>query len=609
MTLKESSRRQTLTETKFIRNVSYISEESEPVFYDYFNTSLGYNDTLWDLESFGNGSVSWVEGEYFNMSAKTHSYRTLSSKETFTVGHEVNIRMKIIEDETVVCIGWTNQTAETGWNYLFWGDSVYIEGAHSTLLLTHKSDEEPRRTFKLIPEIDLSEFHDYRIVWNSSVMIAYIDGQRVAAIGGDMPYGPLHFKIAITENRNMDTEGWICLDSVRILEHNSMVTENPPFITLNKPGNMTLNLGNDPIEVVPVGSNGTLYWSWDGAANGSSIEPYDIKLPETEGPHTLDVYCKDGYGYNNWDHVRYVFETMVTPPLTTAHWFSSSPAIDGVLQPAEWQERNFQSYDLKRADGTPVLVNISLGCNGRFFFVGIDSPVPSGHDSRAAVIVTGQPDGNYHGANVTPVKSVFYTMGSPQAWEGYTELKFLSETIDGVIQPRIEPIPSGFLAAATEQESNVHYEFRFPLSELDVSLGSTLGISFMLFPTGMGVDGLYYPIVYPWENASRLAHVRLPVPPNTTLLQIGIVVGFGFLAVAAYFTYQRRPKIVETPERNIEVTNRIMGIIESYDRITIERLSHMTNLEESDAREIVQELISQKKINANIIDEEIIRGG
>jgi hypothetical protein len=606
---------QPITETRIItenKNLQPIdnhtqSEHGDIVFSDHFNSSLGYNDTLWNLESYGNGSVSWVGSEYLNMSAERHSYRTLSSKQTFEVGHEMNLRMRMVEGETVVCIGWTNQTPTTGWNYLFGIDSVYIEGAQSALLLTHRYEDPPQKTFKLLSGIDATEFHDYRLVWNSSVLIAYVDDERLGTIGEDMPDGPLHFKIAITECRNQTTEGWILLDSIEILEHTSMITENPPFITLNSPGNGTLNLGGDPIEVVPIGSNGTLNWSWDGSANSSGVSPYNIRLPYSEGIHTLDVYCKDGYGYNSWDHARYVFTTMVTPPLVQAMWLPASPTIDGVISPGEWHEDSTHQFELIRADGLGMLVNISIGCDSTFFYIAIDSPVPSGHDSRAAVIVSNYPDGHYHGSNVTPITTSYYTMGSPDAWEGYTELKYLAETSEGIIQPRIEPPPNGFKARSSVQGLYTHYEFRFPLRELDASWGTNLGISFMLFPTGMGFDGLYYPIVYPWENASRLALVRLPVPPDTILIQLGVAGVIGFVAVALYFTYQRRPRGV-IHGSDPELIERISSIIESYDRITIERLSQITNTSEEKIREIVEQLIEHQGLQAKVSDEEIIRG-
>jgi hypothetical protein len=199
-------------------------------------------------------------------------------------------------------------------------------------------------------------------------------------------------------------------------------------------------------------------------------------------------------------------------------------------------------------------------------------------------------------------------MGSPQAWSGYIELKFLNQTDENaVIQPKIEPVPSGFLASSSEQGTHVHYEFRFPLVELGTTHDSTLGISFMLFPTGMGVHSSYFPIAHPWENASRLALVRLPVPPDTIPLQVGTLVVVGFMAVALYFTYQRMPKSSAINGYDSEVIERVTGIIESYDRITIERLSQRTNTNEPKVREIVEQLIDQKKLKARISGDEIIR--
>jgi len=112
---------------------SYIIGEGSTVLQDDFDASLGYNESLWDLESYGNGSVSWVDGEYFNMSVER-----LSSKQIFSAGHEVTIRMSMKEDEALVCVGFTNTTATTGWNYLFYNDSLYFEEGQDTMLLTRK---------------------------------------------------------------------------------------------------------------------------------------------------------------------------------------------------------------------------------------------------------------------------------------------------------------------------------------------------------------------------------------------------------------------------------------------------------------------------------------
>ncbi|MCK4566243.1 MAG: PCI domain-containing protein, partial [Candidatus Thorarchaeota archaeon] len=530
-------------------------------------------------------------------------------KQIFSAGHEVTIRMSMKEGEALVCVGFTNTTPTTGWNYLFYNDSLYFEEGQDTMLLTRKIGVPTVRTTKILSGFDQTEFHTYRLVWNSTVVIAYVDGIRLGAIGGGMPSGPLHFKIAITENRNQITDGWICIDSIIIKEHNSMIDENPPFITLNSPGNGTLNLGRDPIEIVPVGSDGQLYWSWDGSANDTGTEPYDISLPDTEGLHTLDVYCKDGYGYDNWAHVRYVFNTMVTPPMLNTAWCSSAPTIDGVIQTGEWPALSLNTIELVREDGSKELVDIYLGSDSSFVYVGFDSSIPSGHDSRASLIISGTNNGSYYGSNETPIITAYYTKGSPQAWDGYDELKCLWDEEGVVKEMKLEPKPSGFLSFSSEQDLNVHYEFRFPLEELNVVPGSTVGISLMLFPTGMGVHNLFYPIAHPWDNASKLANLKLALPPNTLLIQTFVAVGaIGLVAIASYLGWTRRPRSIQVLDADSDSIQRIKGIVESYDKIEIERLSQMTNLSPAEVKKIVTHLIEQREIDVKIVEEEVVRG-
>ncbi|MGY5878888.1 MAG: hypothetical protein RTV31_01500 [Candidatus Thorarchaeota archaeon] len=588
---------------------SYIVGQGATVLQDDFDALPGYNSSLWDLESFENGSVSWVEGQYLNMSVGKHSFRTLSSKDVFSAGHEVTIRMSMREDEAIVCVGFTNTTATTGWNYLFYNDSLYFEEAQNTMLLGRKIGNPDVRTVKILSGFDQSEFHTYRLVWNSSVAIAYVDGIRLGAIGGEMPAGPLHFKIAITEYRNQITDGWFCIDSIRIQEHDSLIDENPPFITLNGPVNNSMNLGGEPIEVVPVGSDGQLYWSWDGAVNETGTEPYDITLPEAEGLHTLDVYCKDAYGYEYWDHVQYTYTTMVTPPIISAAWCAVAPTIDGVVQSGEWPIQSKSMIEFLGDYGVSREVEIYLGCDNSFVYVGFNSSVPSGHDSRAAVILNGRTDGSYQGNNETPIITAYYTKGSPQAWEGYDELKYIWEEEGVARELKLEPTPSGFLSLSSEQELNVHYEFRFPLEELDVGPGSTISISLMLFPTGMGVHNLFYPIATPWDNASKLAHLALPAAPDTLLLQGVLAVGaIGLVSIALYIGWTRRRVGTQVLEADSEQIQRIRSIMESYEKIGVDRLSQMTNLSDSEVKEIVTYLIEHKKVDARFDGEEIVRG-
>ncbi|TFG33557.1 hypothetical protein EU527_07785 [Candidatus Thorarchaeota archaeon] len=585
-----------------------VSSLGNSVLHDEFDSFPGYNQSLWNLESYGNGSVSWIEGDQFVMNASRHSFRTLTSMQTFEVGHEVLIRMKLIEEDAVVCVGWTNHTPMTEYNYLFGNSSVLFQGAHSTVLLEKVATDTGKRTFKMLSGIDSSVFHDYRMVWNSTVLIAYVDEIRMAVIGDTMPSGPLHFKIAITENRDIITEGSVIIDSITIREHHSMITESPPFISLDSPGNNTMNLAGDPIDITAVGHNGTIFWSWDGAANTSGDENCDIRLPASAGEHALEVYCLDGYGYDIWASARYVFNTMGEPPVLVAKRMSKLPTIDGIILSNEWPINTLHTLDLVRMDGIYFAVDVMIGSDDKFIYLAIDSPIETGHDSRAALIVDGSFDGVYNGNNETPTMSIWYNKGSPDAWEGYDELQAIVSSDDGYITYfRLVTIPIGFLSKSSVTPNGVHYEFRLPLNEFNVLPGSSLGISIMLYPSGMGVHNLFYPLLYPWENASRLAVLTIPTSISPIILTIGLSLSFGMIALVSYFGWKRKVAGSSMVVIESEESMRVLELIQSYDEITLERLSVMVGLSEAEIRERIRELGENNGVNIEITCDGIVK--
>jgi len=572
--------------------------DEPPVLYDEFNSSFtGYDPLLWDLETFGNGSVSWVGGEQFNMSAERHSYRALSSKEVFPVGHVVNLRLRSLEKEAVIFIGWTNKTAE-GWNYHFLGDSVYFQIALSTGLLdVVNGSSSPQRV--LLAGLNPSEYHDYRVVWNNTAVVAYVDGIRLGAIAAPIPDTSLHFKIAITEFRNMTTEGWLCLDRISISPHASMSTENPPFIALNSPGNGTTNLGGDLVDVVVVGSDGFMQYRWDDDPAVEVPVSFEMKLPLSAGTHVLNLSCRDGYALGVTASARFVFLTQGAKPRLYVQMCKTPPAVDGLIR--EWSSEARFSLSMIRYTGERLDIITYLTYDQEFLYLAVDSPVASGHDSRATVIVDGVCDGHYHGSNRTPMLSLYYHGGSPKAWDGYTELQFLNESESaGVRSFRILPLPSGALCVANEVGSHVQYEFRLPLDELLAGPGSTLGVAFILLPSGMGVDSWFFPMVNPWQNASRLALADLLIPPVDPVFLIAAIMGCGAVAAVVYVGWSRwklskMPAILQT-----EQAERIRMLAQSHDSITIERLSQLASVSPEETTAVVQALVEHGRLKASL---------
>jgi hypothetical protein len=406
--------------------------------------------------------------------------------------------------------------------------------------------------------------------------------------------------MAITEFRDQETEGWLAIDSVSISPHQSMITEDPPFIVVNSPGNDSLNLVEEEVDIALVGSNGTLYFSWNGDANTTANYPFDVILPSSPGVHTLDLYCKDGYGYDRWTSERYVYEVLDAPLEIQAIYFSESPSVDGRMSDGEWPTASRSNLKMSRLDGVSRNVDVYLGYDELFFYVAIDSPIPSGHDSRGAIILNGIPDGRFHGSAIGPVMTPYYTKGSPKAWEGYSELHFLNESADGSIgNYKIEPIPSGFLFGADEVGTGVHYEFRVPLENLDASPGDTIGISVMLFPSGMGVHALYYPMVLPWDNAARLSNVILvSAPMIDSIMLITILASVGLIAAVTYVLVSGKRSDLVTVGPTQEKLDRIADLVASYEEISLERLAKQAALTEQEAEATVKRMIYEGSLKA-----------
>ncbi len=584
-------------------NTVSASADRDPVFVDDFTSAFtGYNQSLWDLESFASGSVGWVEGEYFNMSAERHSFRTISSKTTFSSGSVVNIRARMEEAESIVCIGWTNSTAADGWNYLFWGDSVLLQAAISTVLLEQTSDTVPGRRTVLLSGVDASEWHDYRLVWNKTVAIAYVDGIRCGVISDGMPAGPLHFKMAITEFRNMTTEGWVAVDRVSISPHSTIADEGLPIVVLESPGNNTLNLPGDVVDLGVIGSNGSLTYSWDGSGNRSVSEPFTIAMPSAVGTHVLNLYCMDGYGFGMWTSAQFRFEIVRTLPTVSVPWITQTPFVDGIIQDAEWPQSAMQALTLSRFDGTRLDVVFFLGYNNDSLYIGIKSPLASGHDSRAVVTLNAVPDGHFHGVDGSPMLSFRCEKGSPKAyWEGYNLVCFINESESG--SPRwITPSEgmSGYIAKSVEVGEGVDYEFRIPLSEVQAGPGSSIGMSLSLPPSGIWLHNFEFPIWRGSSNASRMALLYLSPIDTSLIVYTGYALCIAAVAPVVYLV-RRRKSVLASTQGN-ETLVRLKELVESYDEVSIERLSSLLHLSQGETLLMVKKSIRNGGLAAVLDD-------
>jgi hypothetical protein len=147
-------------------------------------------------------------------------------------------------------------------------------------------------------------------------------------------------------------------------------------------------------------------------------------------------------------------------------------------------------------------------------------------------------------------------------------------------------------------EGGVHYEYRVPLSELEASAGDTLGISIMIHPSGLGVHSLYYPMVQPLQNGSKLALVELLPASLPVELYLGIVLGVGALAAVSYVLIRRR-EIVVVSKISEDSMRRLTDLVKSYEEISINRLSRLAGLSETETEDVIRDLIDQGVLEAD----------
>jgi len=100
-----------------------------------------------------------------------------------------------------------------------------------------------------------------------------------------------------------DSSHWLfitCNDSAgnMALQQFLFITDDtPPIIILNSPSNNSIKQSNTVIDLSVFDDFlSTVYYHWDNQSNISLLEPYDVFLPNGDGPHELWIYANDTLG-------------------------------------------------------------------------------------------------------------------------------------------------------------------------------------------------------------------------------------------------------------------------------------------------------------------------
>jgi len=173
----------------------------------------------------------------------------------------------------------------------------------------------------------------------------------------------------------------------------------------------------------------------------------------------LMVFCE------NWlAHRATIPATFVAP------YNGSSPTIDGVLSDGEWGSSYTVTMDRRDGDGQHD-IDLYFQYDGTYLFIGVDSQWESGWDVVWDIGIDGDHSRTFNGNLSQPYTDIDICQQSPSGYSGY---KAYYTIISDISYVRVG-YDSG-ASSASSGSTNVSYEFRIPLADLDVVPGDSVGI-------------------------------------------------------------------------------------------------------------------------------------
>ena len=184
-----------------------------------------------------------------------------------------------------------------------------------------------------------------------------------------------------------------------------------------------------------------------------------------------------------------------------ANYNGSSPTIDGVLSAGEWGSSYTVTMD-RRDGGGQHDIDLYFQQDGTYLFVGVDSQWGSGWDVVWDICIDGDYSRTLNGNLSQPYTDIQVCQQSPGGYSGYRAYRTLTDTGE---------VRVGFGSGAdcaSSGSTNVSYEFRVPLADLDFIPPEATSVGFTITH---GYDGISEHL---YEFVSRTT------PENWATLQI-----------------------------------------------------------------------------------------
>jgi hypothetical protein len=188
-----------------------------------------------------------------------------------------------------------------------------------------------------------------------------------------------------------------------------------------------------------------------------------------------------------------------------AKYSGSTPDINGQILTSEWSNSNMYDITLARRDGVDTKqATLYLLTDNTWLYVGVRTTNTSGWDVYLQLRFDGNNDHIINGRSTEPRTDIDIQYPSLGGWSGYIRYDYL----ESATTPYSVTAPTG-TQSASYGSTNVNYEFKIKLSDLNTSSGKIIG--FYIFNlVGPNPDyGYEFPVRLSSTDPSKWEHIRI----------------------------------------------------------------------------------------------------
>ena len=192
------------------------------------------------------------------------------------------------------------------------------------------------------------------------------------------------------------------------------------------------------------------------------------------------------------------------PSTYEAKYSSSTPIIDGQILTSEWSNSNLYNITLARQDGYDTKeATLFLQTDNTWLYVGIMTTNNAGWDVYLQLRFDGNNDQILSGSSTEPRTDIDIEYPSPGGWEGYIRYDYLVSSTGYQVTP-----PTG-TQSASYGSTNVSYEYKIKLSDLNTSVGNTIGFYMFNLVEPDPEHGYEFPVRLSATDPSKWEHIRI----------------------------------------------------------------------------------------------------